>query len=640
MPLHYPLGKQSRNGGARLVRLWVSSLQLIVMNTFSEAAGQTDDKSWHGVPAQSLWCDKNNFENNGTRVRWWTYKPLSSVEGRDDITSVRILKRDDQPSRNSIDSSEQIIIGTANGDLQLVEVPPGSDSGVIKTYYVTNGVPVRSTSLSTETEITQDQPQHLAANLSDSRIALYQVDPTQFKIAPVSEINAIPQRQKGCRIWSTKFLDSRHLAVGSGPSVEPINIFEIRPEGIVEEPVRKIGLTGNADELDPVKASSIYPIEPLLDSNGGRNGDLFLSGGYDGIVRLHDMRSPSSFTAVYHDPTDDAAIYSLLSRGRDRVVAGASRHGLLKMFDLRMSGGSMYDYAGASDTSDSSTGDWNIFINPRDRYVNSAWRGPNSWMRRSAEGSVYNLSSPSPTSPFIFAGVENAVVEFNFSSVLDKHPDPIFLGGSAGKKGRRNNVPSYLQHKQDILNLAMYSQGTDGSREAMKLRTQRSIEETLGQDINPVAQHYKHKQHGSVATTRKGLCIQASVEGLYNGNAITCMLYSSTTETPSPEQPTWPIVSNYFSDVQANPCTLDYLDLSNGCCRHPTTPDVAAAHASVLDSRSLDTVAIRRPMYPLHPSKENDHAPIPLVKYLGYQDLSSHEWAGSVFLVAISAGPC
>ncbi|KAI4751332.1 hypothetical protein E4T52_16223 [Aureobasidium sp. EXF-3400] len=439
--------------------------------------------------------DKNNFENNGIRVRWWTYKPLSSVEGRDDITSVQILKRDDQPSRNSIDSSEQIIIGTANGDLQLVEVPPGSDSGVIKTYYVTNGVSVRSTSLSTETETTQDQPQHLAANLSDSRIALYQVDPTQFKIAPVSEINAIPQRQKGCRIWSTKFLDSKHLAVGLGPSVEPVNIFEIRPEGIVEEPVRKIGLTGNADELDPIKASSIYPIEPLLDSNGGRNGDLFLSGGYDGIVRLHDMRSPSSFTAVYHDPTDDAAIYSLLSRGRDRVVAGASRHGLLKMFDLRMSGGSMYDYAGASDTSDSSTGDWNIFINPRDRYVNSAWRGPNSWMRRSAEGSVYNLSSPSPTSPFIFAGVENAVVEFNFSSVLDKHPDPIFLGGSAGKKGRRNNVPSYLQHKQDILNLAMYSQGTDGSREAMKLRTQRSVEETLGQDINPAGLDERWKEN-------------------------------------------------------------------------------------------------------------------------------------------------
>jgi hypothetical protein len=438
---------------------------------------------------------RDKFENNGTRVKWWTYKPLSSVEGRDDITSVRILKPDDQQSRNSIDSSERIIIGTANGDLQLVEMPSASESGVIKTYYVTNGVSVRSTSLSTDVETIQDQPQHLAANLSDSRIALYQVDPTQFKVAPVSEINAIPDSRKGCRIWSTKFLDSKHLAVGLGPSVEPINIFEVRPEGIVEEPVRKICLDGSTDELEQAKLSSIYPVEPLLDSNGDRNGNLFLSGGYDGIVRMHDMRSPSSYTAVYHDPTDDAAIYSLLSRGRDRVVAGASRHGLLKMFDLRMSGGSIYDYAGASETNDSATGDWNVFINPRDRYVNSTWRGPNSWMRRSAEGSVYNLSSPSPTSPFIFAGVENAVVEFNFSSVLDKHPDPVFLGSSTRMKGRRDNTPSYLQHKQDILNLAMYSQGTDGSREGMKLRTQHSVQETLGQDVNPAGLDERWKEN-------------------------------------------------------------------------------------------------------------------------------------------------
>lgn len=479
----------SRWTDRRQVVAWSAGAELVVRVKVRDAS--TEEAYQIATPQDK----RDKFENNGTQVRWWTYKPLSSVEGRDDITSVRLLKQNDPTPRSSIDSSEQIIIGTANGDLQLVEVPPASDSGVIKTYYVTNGVSVRSSSLSTDVEIAHDHPQHLAANLSDSRIALYRVDPTQFKIAPASEINAISQRQKGCRIWSTKFLDSTHLAIGLGPSVEPINIFEIRPEGIVEEPVRKIGLTGSADELDPISASSIYPIEPLMDSNGGRNGNLFLSGGYDGIVRLHDMRSPSSFTAVYHDPTDDAAIYSLLSRGRDRVVAGASRHGLLKIFDLRMSGGSMYDYAGASDTNDSSTGDWNIFINPRDRYVNSAWRGPNSCMRRSAEGSVYSLSSPSPTSPFIFAGVENAVVEFNFSSVLDKHPDPIFIGSTTGKKGKRDNVPSYLQHKQDILNLAMYSQGTDGSREAMKLRTQRSVEETLGQDINPAGLDERWKEN-------------------------------------------------------------------------------------------------------------------------------------------------
>ncbi|KAI5238011.1 hypothetical protein E4T47_09290 [Aureobasidium subglaciale] len=462
----------------RQVVAWSAGAELVVRVKIRDAAAEDAYRSASPQDKQE------KFENNGTRVRWWTYKPLSSVEGRDDITSIKILRPKTQQERRNIDSSEQIIIGTANGDLQLLELPPASEGGVIKTYYVTNGVPVRSMSLSTDIESSQNQPQHLAANLSDSKVAIYQVDSMQLKIAPVSEIDAIPQSRKGCRIWSTKFLSPGRLAVGLGPSVEPINIFEIRPEGIVEEPMRRIGLAGSADEPETVRVSSIYPIEPVLHSNGGRDGNLFLSGGYDGIVRLHDMRSPAPFTAVYHDPTDDAAIYSLLSRGRDRVVAGASRHGLLKMFDLRMSGGSIYDYAGSSDTNDSATGDWNLFINPRDRYVNSTWRGPNSWMRRSAEGSVYNLSSPSPTSPFIFAGVENAVVEFNFSSVLDKHPDPIFLERLDGRKGQRAHAPSYLQHKHDILNLAMYSQGTDGSREGMKLRTQRSVQETIGLGTN------------------------------------------------------------------------------------------------------------------------------------------------------------
>lgn len=463
----------------RQVLAWSAGAELVVRVKVRDAS--TEDTYRTASPQDK----RDKFENNGTRVKWWTYKPLSSVEGRDDITSVKILRSKAQQQRNDVDSGEEIIVGTANGDLQLLKIPPGAESSIIKTYFVTNGVSVRSTSLSPDAENTEGQPQQLAANLSDSRIALYEIDSAKFKVAPISEINAIPQSRKGCRIWSTKFLDSKRLAVGLGPSVEPINVFEIRPEGIVEEPVRRIGLGGSADALEPVKASSIYPIEPLLDSNGGRDGNLFLSGGYDGIVRLHDLRSPSSFTTIYHDPTDDAAVYSLLSRGRDRVVAGTSRHGLLKMFDLRMAGSSVYDYAGASENAnDSSTGDWNIFINPRDRYANSSWRGPNSWMRRSAEGSVYNLSSPSPTSPFIFAGVENAVVEFNFSSVHDRHPDPIFLGSADSPQRQQHTSSSYFQHKHDVLNLAMYSQGTDGSREAMKLRTQRSIQETLDQEQN------------------------------------------------------------------------------------------------------------------------------------------------------------
>ena len=465
----------------REVVAWSAGAELVVRVRVRSTA--TEEKYNNASPREA----REQYEGSGTRTRWRSYRPFSAVEGRDDITSIKILKPTESSNHldNDLDVMDQIIIGTANGDLQLLQIPV-DESGSIKTYFVTDGVPVRSTSLSPTVEGDANSGKLLAANLSDSKLALYRVDPHESKVAPVSEIDAIPHRRKGCRIWSTRFLDPKRLVVGLGPSVEPINIFEIRPEGIVREPIRKISLSGDVVSLEPVTASSIYPIEALVDANGGTGGGYtFMSGGYDGVIRLHDLRSPSSHETTYRDPTDDAAVYSLLSRGRDRVIAGTSRHCLLKVFDLRMSGSSQYDYveAAADPHEASSNGDWNIFINPRDKYASSSWRGPNSWMRRSAEGSVYSLSSPSPNSPFIYAGVENAVVEFNFSSMRDRHPDPIFSAPLKNAIIRREQPSAYFKNKQDVLNLAMYSQGSHGAKQAMKLRLQRGVGDLSDQEI-------------------------------------------------------------------------------------------------------------------------------------------------------------
>lgn len=422
---------------------------------------------------------RDHYDASGTRIRWWSYRPFSAVEGKDDITTIKIIRpRRDQPAdAQDADEEDQIIIGTANGDLQMIQIAV-QDDGPIKTYFVTNGVSVRSSSLY-QTNVPDGNVGHLlAANLSDSKLALYNVESGKFKIAPASEIDVMPERKQGCRIWSTRFLDQTRLAVGLGPSTEPIHIFEIRPEGIVQKPIRKLGLGDNFDSLVPDRASSTYPIETLVDANGNRgDGNVLVSGSYDGIIRLHDLRSPRSSEMMYHDSTDDAAIYSLLPRGRDKIIAGTARHCMLKIFDFRVSGGSKYDYTTTTggDEIASPSSDWNIFINPRELYVNSSWRGPNSWMRRSAEGSVYSLSSPSHTSPFIYAGVENAVVEFNFSSVHDRHPDPIFATlNDPRSKSERPRVSDWFGDKRDVLNLAMYTQGAD-----MRLSSQLGIDETL-----------------------------------------------------------------------------------------------------------------------------------------------------------------
>ena len=106
---------------------------------------------------------------------------------------------------------------------------------------------------------------------------------------------------------------------------------------------------GSIDRAEPTASSvktSIYSIVPISTAStaGGAPGDIFLSGGYDGNVRLHDLRTSTSTMAIYADAVDNSAVYSLLAFGRERFVAGASRHNVLKVFDLRMSGGKMYHY--------------------------------------------------------------------------------------------------------------------------------------------------------------------------------------------------------------------------------------------------------------------------------------------------------
>jgi len=421
----------------------------------------------------------------GRESKWWSYRHEGAVEGRDDVTSVRLLR-----SRDGAEVGERLVTGTANGGLRLLAVPPREGQGVVEAEFETRGRSVRSTAMNEGDSL-------LAANLGDTGLAIYSVPsgteaapettaPSPRIIQPLSHDNALPAAKPGCRIWSTKFLSQHTLAIGLGPSVEPIHVFTVTPSGLSHEANRKFSLIDDLDSrLDDVgtirTSSSVYPIEPVPSSAGDTaNGTVFLSGGYDGVIRLHDMRAHRDVERVYKDPTDDSAVYTLLARGRDKVIAGTSRHALLKVFDLRMNGASEYSFLdaqrsdGEEDVHDigvadldhpaSTEGDWNVFLNPRGSGAQQS-----NWARRSAESPVYCLASPSHVSPYVYAGVENALVELNFSAAADKYPDTI-VGQSQEWTSRTRD--------QGMLNFAAYSQGTD-SKTAMRLRVQQSVKETV-----------------------------------------------------------------------------------------------------------------------------------------------------------------
>ena len=469
---------------------WGAGAELIIR---VKSMGDMAEKAWQEASIGRERLEK--FDQHHHKINWVVYKEDPLQEGRDDIASVNLLR----PSQRQDDSSEYVIVGRASGGLECLRLVAEKHVSEVMARYITNDRPVRAASISSST-----QPL-LAACLSDGVVAIYPVVFDIDEVKPVGELALIPPEKPG-KTWSTRFLSNDRLAVGFGPSTEPLHIYQIDQDGISKDPIRRFE-TETADikvfgdegihlgSSSASGASSVYSLAPIAPSShaGGAEGEIFLSGWYNGAVRLHDMRSPSSCTAIYDDVIDvSSPIYSLLPLGRERFIAGGARHSIIKVFDLRMPGGKAY-YAADLESCSSRTSrnpptpapessgvccdyhyetkhsrrDWNVFLNPR---------GPNFYKlgtRRSSESPVYSLSSPSASSPSLYAGIENTVVQFDIVSMMDRHPDPIFKYGPPKIRGARDSeIRRKWDPQRDVLRLAMYEQVSMGS---MRLRVQSTV---------------------------------------------------------------------------------------------------------------------------------------------------------------------
>ncbi|OCL13811.1 hypothetical protein AOQ84DRAFT_332091 [Glonium stellatum] len=460
------------------VLAWSAGTELILR---VKSMGPEVARLWEGADAADQSFYFNEYKH---MTAWFTWKMSGRVEGRDDITTLNVIRPFQKDSKQD---SEDIVFGTASGELLRLNVGMTDEQRLIAQNYAVNGRSVRSTAISSSSSPL------LAACLSDSLLALYPVYDALSdtgSIAPLSEFTAIPEGKKDCRVWSTQFLSDDRLAIGLGPSTEPVHVYEVTPGGITKNPIRKFGLDGR-HWAPGDRNSSVYPIAPLPSSSQGGHtvGQVFLSGCYDGIIRLHDMRSPSAYESSYWDPTNDSAIYSLQTQGRERLIAGASRHSMLKVFDLRVAGGRAYHYLDVPVTAATKPNQshrpnphqpsqshsakasthygWNLFLNPRNYVPRQHQRSSH----RSAESPIYSLSLPSAASPTLFAGVENNVVQFDFVSMLDAHPDPLFNPVlERSYRTGRIDVKSSWNPRHDILQLAMYEQSPENGGAVQLLR--------------------------------------------------------------------------------------------------------------------------------------------------------------------------
>ncbi|KAL9635421.1 MAG: hypothetical protein Q9164_003466 [Protoblastenia rupestris] len=381
---------------------------------------------------------------------WAVYRERGTIDGRDDITYVQLL-------HNQSSVRGHVLVGRVNGDLARISMGLNERNGRHERLvsFNTGGRPVKSASV--------NHDDLLAACLSDGSLALFSLNEDTAIIDPVEDINILSS-PKG-KIWTTCFLDKHRLATGYGPASDPIKIFDLTRGDLSKQGnlARSIHFGKKHGEYNAQALTSTYSLAPLPTSSSadGREGDLFLSGAYDGIARLHDLRSADTVVSTFEDPVDFSAIYSLLPFGCERFIAGGALHALIKMFDLRMPGERMYHATNAQNFSHEPK-NWNVFIG---KGSPSSLRGS-----MSIESPVYSLSRPSQCSPTFFAGVENRVVQMDLVSIMDKHPDPVY-GGMPNTGYRAKDIGRKWKPHSRISCLPMYEHD-DG---IVRLKMQRDV---------------------------------------------------------------------------------------------------------------------------------------------------------------------
>ncbi|KIW16342.1 hypothetical protein PV08_06393 [Exophiala spinifera] len=401
-----------------------------------------------------------------------------------DIVDVNLL-RPNQTEKYS--EHETAILGRISGDVVRVV---SNDSGKLVQQSVYNTKPNGFHRMDVS-----KSPEPVLATCNNDGISLFPVDGTTSVVQPIDTVPLQTTRDVRNRIRCAKFLSDSAFAMCfqylEGRERAPIDVYHINTAGITSKPFTQFF----SDPLENVSnlRQSANTVVPLDDAAGISNlpGQLFLSGWSDGIVSLHDARTPIRPVSTYVDVVDDGQILAILPIGHERFLAGSSQNGCLKTYDLRMPGMRPYSYLegrtqlstsqakpGDADTELSLSGshktrrDINIFLTPSVKYDERLWEPLRSGRRaRRTEryrGCVYSLASPSPSSPTVYAGIENHVLQLDFVSTDDIR---------SGIEALVDPVLGLNDRSKDIFSFSCYERPREGyeSTDPVLLRKQQGL---------------------------------------------------------------------------------------------------------------------------------------------------------------------
>lgn len=475
-------------------------------------------ETWHGQSWSArkevlAWGAAGRLRLRTTKdgvASWSSWRVPEDHRQELDILDVRLLLPDQHENLDG----ESIILRRANGEVVKVDSSSKANEITQRSRYLTGSANPNCIDVSKSAN-------PLLAICDAQSVQLFPVrnSHTFVKSSDTIPVQGVTKGQQRKRV--AKFLSDTSLAVASqflqGRDQAPINIFDITPTGLSISPLIHSVCASTSGRHN---ANVIAPLDHISYTTSSRPGQLFLSGWTDGCTRLHDLRLPDKLVATYTDVVDDGQILSLVPIGHERFIVGSHQNGCVKTFDLRMSGARAYSYtnhlqpgalrqaprssATMTTTTTKSTQydpatqtfhtsdvqrDINIFLTPMVSYRDRLWeplaRQPNRRAER-YRGSIYSLSSPSPSSPTIYAGIANHVIRLDFLSTDDirngspavSMADPTLSshsgGGGGGGVGKMHQNPNHNHNNHHIMNLSCYERPRKGheSTDPILLRKQ------------------------------------------------------------------------------------------------------------------------------------------------------------------------
>jgi hypothetical protein len=401
---------------------------------------------------------------------WSSYRIPDDHRQELDILDVRILR----PHQLDSPVGETIVFRRANHEVVKVQTSEPDVFTQQSRYAIPPGD-------HTCMDISQSADPILVA-CGDHSINLYPVHSQQKLVRPSDSVKLEDRYNIRQRMRCIKFLSDSTVAIANqflqGRDRAPIHIYDISQTGLSSTPLTEsMSYSETSDQfMSRHCANVIVPLDNV-GTSGSRPGTLFLSGWTDGIARLHDTRIASKSVAEYVDAVDSGQILSLLAVGHEHFLAGSSENGCLRTFDLRMPGAKAYSYLNARPAQPISgpkkpapRRGINIFLTPTVNFGERLWEPLPRYPRKRSQGyrgSVYSLSSPSPSSPTVYAGIENHVLQLDFVSTDDIRSHKTDIDINLDNNQARDS-------EQLILNLSCYERPREGkeSTDPVLLRKQ------------------------------------------------------------------------------------------------------------------------------------------------------------------------